>query len=494
MPAGPSARKPLHINLFEMNCVSHITHGLWVQPDNTRERFNNIEFWTEEAKLLEHGTFDAVFIADVIGAYDGFRNSAETSITEGMQIPNNDPLEVIPAMAAVTEHLGFAAVFSTSYEPPFAFARRISTLDHLTKGRIGWNIVTSYLPNAARNFGFPDEIEHEARYLKADEFADVVLKLWEGSWADDAVLVDRDRRVYADPAKIRPINHKGRYFSVEGPHLSQPSPQRTPLLFQAGGSPAGRTLAARNAEAVFIHGRTLEDVRDQIEDTKARTAIIGRSPDSVKFFPLAFIITGPDDDAVARRVAEYERLWSLNGYLAHHAQGLDYTKYDPAETVGAIIDRQDPGYQSLIGGFGFPRDFTIGQIVEQIKASSRGPFYVAGTPRVVVDEIERWIDVAGIDGFNLVQYHTPGTAEQFIEFIVPELRRRGLFREGYTAGETLRERVAGPGHSRLADDHPGARYRDPAQLAILRAAFEVASLDTVAATRARLFGRTGVSA
>src|SRR5690606_9751677 len=176
--------KNIHLNLFEMNTVGHISHGLWVHPDNNRHRFNDIEFWTELAQLLEAGLFDAVFLADVIGAYDGFRGGPETALREAVQIPNNDPAMIVPAMAAVTTHLGFAITFSTTYEPPFAWARRLSTLDHLTKGRVGWNVVTSYLPNAARNFGYDEEVPHDYRYEIADEYLDVTYKLWEGSWDD----------------------------------------------------------------------------------------------------------------------------------------------------------------------------------------------------------------------------------------------------------------------------------------------------------------------
>ncbi|HTU06795.1 MAG TPA: NtaA/DmoA family FMN-dependent monooxygenase, partial [Trebonia sp.] len=240
-----TVKKRLILNLFEMNCVSHITHGLWRLPGNNRERFNDIEYWTELAQLLESGGFDAVFLADVIGTYDVFRGSAETSIRQGLQIPNNDPAMVVPAMAAVTRHLGFGITFSTTYEPPFAWARRLSTLDHLTKGRVGWNIVTSYLPNAARNFGLDGEVDHGKRYEIADEYMDVLYKLWEGSWDDDAIIADREHNVFADPAKIRPIFHEGTYFKVEGPHLPSPSRQRTPVLFSATASGDGTKFAGK---------------------------------------------------------------------------------------------------------------------------------------------------------------------------------------------------------------------------------------------------------
>ena len=220
-------KKQLLVNLFEMNCVSHIIHGLWAHPTNNRHRFNDLSYWTELAQLLEYGTFDGVFLADVIGAYDQFRGGPETSLREAVQIPSNDPLLVIPAMATVTKNLGFGATFSTTYEPPFAFARRASTLDHLTKGRFAWNIVTSYLPNAARNFGLDGELPHDDRYVVADEYLDVLYKLWEGSWDEDAVIQDRENRIYTDPSKVRSINHVGPNFKVAGPHLCQPSRQRS---------------------------------------------------------------------------------------------------------------------------------------------------------------------------------------------------------------------------------------------------------------------------
>src|SRR6478736_6817759 len=259
-----------------MNTVSHITHGLWPLPGNNRHRFNDLDYWTELAGILEGGSFDGVFLADVIGAYDVFRGGPETAIREGLQIPSNDPLLVIPAMAAVTKHLGFGVTFSTSYEPPFAFARRISTLDHLTKGRIGWNIVTSYLPNAARNFGHDDEIAHDDRYALADEYLDVLYKLWEGSWDDDAVLEDREGKIYADPTKIRYIDHVSAHHRVAGPHLASPSRQRSPLLIQATASPRGIALAGKHAELVFTGGPSLEAIQGTIAGIKDAAETNGR--------------------------------------------------------------------------------------------------------------------------------------------------------------------------------------------------------------------------
>jgi long-chain alkane monooxygenase len=453
--------KQIHVNLFEMNCVSHITHGMWVHPESNRERFNDIEFWTGLAELLEDATFDAMFIADVIGAYDVFRGGPETALIEGMQIPNNDPLMIIPAMAAVTKNLGFAATFSTTYEPPFAFARRMSTLDHLTRGRVGWNIVTSYLPNAARNFGHDDEVEHDRRYEIADEYLEVLYKLWEGSWDDDAVLADKDGHIYADPAKVRYINHVGENYRVAGPHLSEPSRQRTPLLYQAGVSEAGRSFAGKHAEAIFMGGSSIGEVRSFVQDVRRIAASYGRDPADIKFLPGASIIVGRDDDEVASKVTEFKRLRSVDGYLAHSNSPVDWTAYDRSEQVDEIAARLGNG-QGRFRRRPVPGQ-TVGQLIDNLGALSR-PFSVAGTPKVVVDEMQRWIDEADIDGFNLIQYLTPGTAVDFAELIIPELRRRGLFRESYADGETLRERMLGSGRPRLDDKHPGAHFRDPATL------------------------------
>ncbi len=458
--------KQLHVNLFEMNCVSHIVHGMWVHPDNNRHRFNDLSFWTELAQLLEYGTFDGVFLADVIGAYDGFRDGPETALREAVQIPSNDPLLVIPAMAQVTRNLGFGATFSTTYEPPFSFARRMSTLDHLTKGRVAWNIVTSYLPNAARNFGHQDEVPHDHRYEIADEYLDVLYKLWEGSWDDDAVVRDRANRVYTDPAKVRYIHHAGEHFKVAGPHLCEPSRQRTPVLYQATGSPAGKEFAARHAEVVFTGGFTPEAVRANIDDIRARARARGRDPQGIKFIVGAGIIVGKTEADAARKVEEYRRLVSVEGRLAHSRSGIDLPKYPRETRIADIIARKDPGWDKIPPRF--PPEATVGEVLDRIGGIHQGRHFVAGTPSVVADAIEKWLDVDGIDGINLLQYLSFDTARDFIELVVPELRRRGRFRESYRDGETLRERLFGAGQARLPADHAGARYRDPAALAVPR--------------------------
>jgi len=455
-------KKQLHVNLFEMNCVSHIVHGMWVHPDNNRHRFNDLDFWTELAQLVEYGTFDGIFLADVIGAYDQFRGGPETSLREGLQIPNNDPLLLIPAMAHVTKNLGFGATFSTTYEPPFTFARRMSTLDHLTKGRVGWNIVTSYLPNAALNFGFDGEVPHDQRYLIANEYLDVLYKLWEGSWDDDAVIQDRANRTYTDPSKVRYINHIGEHFRVKGPHLSQPSRQRTPVLFQATGSNAGKEFAARHAEVVFTGGQNSDAVRTNVADMRARARAQGRDPAHIKFITTANIIVGRTDDEVAAKIDDYRRLISAEGRLAHSQSQFDFTAYSRDEKLADIIARGEVDRGKIPPRF--RPDQTIGEIIEQLRSVSQGRYFAAGTPGIVADAIETWLDQDDIDGINLVQYLSFSTARDFIDLVVPELRRRGRFREKYVDGETLRERLIG--QARLPSDHFGTRYRNPANLAI----------------------------
>ncbi|MER7006137.1 NtaA/DmoA family FMN-dependent monooxygenase [Dactylosporangium sp. NPDC000555] len=454
-----SSKKRLILNLFEMNCVSHITHGLWRLPDNNRERFNDIEYWTELARLLEAGGFDAVFLADVVGTYDTFRGSAATAIRQGLQIPNNDPASVVPAMAAVTRHLGFGITFSTTYEPPFAWARRVSTLDHLTKGRVGWNIVTSYLPNAARNFGRDGEVEHDLRFEIADEYLDVLYKLWEGSWDEDAIVADRAGNLFADPAKIRPIDHEGRWFKVEGPHLPSPSRQRTPVLFTATASGAGTRFAGKHAEVVFTGGPDAASLARTIAGIREAAVAAGRRADDVRFVTMAGVVVAPTEAEAKAKLARYQELISPDGYLAHASLPWDPAAYPPETKLKDVgVDSGRAGrFRSI------DPEQTVGEFLAGFGDLTRQPLLAVGDPEQVADEIERWLDEVGIDGINLLQYHSYDTARDFIEFVVPVLRERGRLRREYDERETLRDRIFGEG-DRLPDRHYGARYRGGAHL------------------------------
>ena len=461
--SSPSSRpvtpKRLILNLFEMNCVSHITHGLWRLPDNNRERFNDIDYWIELAQLLEKGGFDAVFLADVVGTYDTFRGSAQTSIQQGLQITNNDPAVVVPAMAAVTKHLGFGITFSTTYEPPFAWARRASTLDHLTKGRVGWNIVTSYLPNAARNHGLSGEVDHDTRFVIAEEYLDVLYKLWEGSWDDDAIIADREDNVFADPAKIRPIDHVGTYFSVEGPHLPSPSRQRTPVLFTATQSAAGIAFAGKHAEVVFTGGGSAETVKTLVASLKQAAVDAGRGRDDLKVITTAGVIVAPTEAEARAKAARFQELSDPEGYLAHAGIPWDPTAV-PAETRLTDLSSRDEGGWRLRDQH---EEGTVGDFLAGFGDITQHPLFVVGTPEQAADAIESWLDDLDIDGINLLQYHTFDTAQDFIELVVPVLQARGRLRTSYDESETLRDRIFGRG-DRLPDNHVGTRYRGGAHL------------------------------
>src|ERR1700719_29666 len=307
--AGRSKRdqmpKQIRLNAFDMNCVGHQSPGLWTHPRDRSDRYNTLDYWVELAKLLERGKFDALFLADVLGVYDVYRGSPDAAIANAVQVPVNDPLLLIPAMAYVTRNLGFGVTCAVSYEHPYTLARRFSTLDHLTGGRIGWNVVTGYLNSAAKGIGLARQPEHDTRYEIAEEYMQIVYRLWEGSWEDGAVLRGRDRRLFADPAKIHRIRHEGRFYRVDPIHLSEPSPQRTPVLYQAGASTSGRGFAAAHAECVFINGPSRQVGARQVAAPRRRAAGFGRDPADLLIFTLMTVITGRNEAEARAKHAEY---------------------------------------------------------------------------------------------------------------------------------------------------------------------------------------------
>ena len=447
------------LNAFEMTCVSHQAAGTWRHPDSQAWKYKDLDYWIDLAKLLERGYFDSVFIADVVGVYDIYLGSVETSLLDADQVPVNDPFFQVPAMAAVTKHLGFGVTSALTYEQPYALARKFSTLDHLTKGRVAWNVVTSYLNSAAVNLGLKQQISHDERYDIADEFLDVTYKLWEGSWDEDAVLRDRERGIFTDPSKVHPIGHKGKYYDVPGIHLSEPSPQRTPVIFQAGASSRGRAFAAKHAEGVFISPATAEQAREVSDDIRNRAVEAGRSRDSVKVFTLLTVITGESDEAAQAKYRDYLSYANGEGMLSFYGgwTGIDFSEYDPDQPLEAIDNDSIRSVLELLATADPDRKWTPRDIIKHRSIGGLGPVLVGG-PKTVADEMERWVDVGGIDGFNLAYAITPGTFEDLVEFIVPELQRRGRVRTAYE-GDTLRENLLDGTSSYAADDHPAARYR-----------------------------------
>jgi long-chain alkane monooxygenase len=448
--------KRIYFNAFHMNCVVHQSPGLWVRADDRMVDYTTLEAWVELAKLLERGRFDALFLADVVGVYDVYRGDRVAALTQAAQVPVNDPALLIPAMAYATKHLGFAFTSSIQQYHPFIFARLISTLDHLTKGRIAWNIVTSYLESGARSLGQPGLLPHDERYDAAEDYMAVCYKLWEGSWQDDAVIKDRERGIYADPAKVREIHHDGPYFSSHGCHLAEPSPQRTPVLYQAGGSPRGREFAARHAECVFVSGLNPARVGESIHATRELARQAGRNPEDILFFLYAKVITADSEAAVKRKHDEYLSNVRYEGALALLSgwAGIDFGAYDldkPLEYVETNAVRTL--MQSFIGRDSESR-WTLRELVKLVGLSGGGPLLM-GTPEQLADTLEGWVR-AGVDGFNLAYMVTPGSFLDFIEGVVPILQKRGVMQTEYQEG-TLREKLTGA--PRLGAPHPAARYR-----------------------------------
>jgi FMN-dependent oxidoreductase (nitrilotriacetate monooxygenase family) len=450
--------KRIYFNAFHMNCVVHQSPGLWAHPDDQMRRYTDLGAWVELAQLLERGRFDGLFLADVIGVYDVYRGNRDAAVRGGVQIPANDPSLLIPAMACATEHLGFAYTSSVLQSHPFTFARQMSTLDHLTKGRIAWNIVASYLESAGRNFGRHGLLDHDERYDFADEYLEVCYKLWESSWEDGAVLADRRQRIYAEPAKVHDIHHAGKHFKVDGCHLSEPSPQRTPVLYQAGSSPRGRRFAARHAECVFVTGPTPEVVADCIRDTREAAMEEGRTAHDLLFFMYVKVITGATESEAWRKYNDFLEYVDYEGGLALLGgwTGIDFSRFDPDQPVEYI---ETNAIRSLLQGFarsGAIRKWTVRDVAKAVAIGGGGPVIV-GAPEQIVDSLMQWVQ-AGADGFNLAYMITPGSFRDFIEGVVPVLQRRGLMQTEYDDG-TFREKLFGRGRARLSDRHPGARVR-----------------------------------
>ncbi|GAA1150814.1 NtaA/DmoA family FMN-dependent monooxygenase [Nesterenkonia lutea] len=462
--------RPLILSLFEMGSVVHLSPGTWTHPEDRRHGVDSLSFWRELGGILEQGRFDQLFLADVVGAYDSAEDGLRSPVSQGYQIPALDPLILLGALAESTDHLGLAATFSTTYEPPFAFARRLATLDALSEGRIAWNVVTSYLKNAAQNFGLPDQVQHDTRYEIADEFLDVVYKLLLGSWDSDAVLGDTQTRTWADPDKVRYIDHKGRHFSVRGPHLVAPSPQRLPVIFQAGSSLTGMAFAGRHAEVVFLGGNSPEAIRANVETIKSHAAASGRDPDQLRFLAAAQVIVAPTEEQAHAKAAEIDRCRSDWAALQKNGRIPGLERYPHEELVADIIRRRDPGHEILIRGW------REGQRVKDLRGSAgaggraRNGLRVVGTGAQAADALTHWAHESGLDGFNIGNQISFGTIRDFVELVVPVLQRRGLARTEYTPGQTLRERLlgAGPGpHS----THPSSRYLDPSNLKLPAAPF-----------------------
>jgi alkanesulfonate monooxygenase len=446
------------INIFNMNTVGHQSPGLWKHPRDRSRAYRDLETWTDLAKTLERGLVDGLFLADVLGVYDVYGGTPEAALRAGAQVPVNDPMLLVSAMAAVTTHLGFGVTCSLGNELPYVLARRMSTLDHLTKGRMGWNIVTGYLDSAAKGMGQPQQLSHDRRYDQADDFMQAVYKLWEGSWQDDAVVLDRERKFFTDPSKVRRVRHTGEFYTMDAIHLCEPSPQRTPVLYQAGASGRGKKFAASNAECVFVNGPTARVVATYVTALREEARIVGRSPSDIRIFSMATVIAAETDAAAKAKLEEYRRYIDHEGTLALMSgwTGIDFSKYRLDDVLEHV---QTEAMRTAVDNFtssASDRKWTIRDIAEFGAIGGRGPVFV-GASATIADQLERWIDESGVDGFNLAYAVFPETFTDFIDFVIPELQRRGRYKAAYAPG-TMREKLFGKG-ARLPSNHPAAAHR-----------------------------------
>ena len=448
--------REIHFNAFDMNCVGHIQQGLWRHPRDRSADYRDIQYWMEYARKLEKGLFDGIFFADVVGVYDVYAGNPDAAIRGAVQVPVNDPTMLIPAMAGVTTHLGFGVTSNLVYESPFLFARRMSTLDHLTGGRVGWNIVTGYLDSAARAIGLSGQMAHDDRYDLADEYMELVYKLWEGSWEDGAVQVNRADGFYADPAKVHVIHHRGRQYQVDAMHLSEPSPQRTPVLYQAGSSTRGRQFAATHAECVFVNGQSKDGVKNIVDDIRAQAVALGRAANDIKVFLGATIITAATEAQAKEKFAEYQRYVSSEAALVHAAasMGIDFAKYDMDEPIEtgksqAIVSNVEAMTRSA------GPQWTKRKLLAQMTLGSRQAPLV-GSAEQVADVLMDWSAQAGVDGFNLSRTVVPECFDDIIELVVPILQERGVYKTAYKQG-ALREKLFGT--ARLPASHSADQYR-----------------------------------
>ncbi|MFG1941493.1 LLM class flavin-dependent oxidoreductase [Nonomuraea sp. NPDC048826] len=420
--------RKLHLNVFLMGVGHH--EAAWRTKGTDPSRVTDIRHYQELAQTAERGKLDSVFLADSLSFWGDIKYHTLGGL---------EPITTLAAMAAVTERVGLIGTVSTTYNEPFNVARKFASLDHISNGRAGWNIVTSAFESEARNFGggLP---AHAARYVRANEFVDVVTKLWD-SWTDDAIVADQEEGVYADKEKVRAIEHEGDLFRVHGPLNVPRPPQGRPLLVQAGSSEDGKEFAARYAEAVFTAQPVIFSAMAFYADFKGRLAKYGRKPDDVAILPgLSPIIGSTEEEAQRLReelgalVVPESAVGALSEVLGH-----DLTNHPLDEQLPDIpgVNEGQRSRAGVVMAMARRENLTVRQLLGRL-AGNRGHRVVAGTPVQIADEIEEWFTKGACDGFNVMPPTLPGGLEDFVDHVVPELQRRGLFRTEYD-GATLRE-------------------------------------------------------
>ncbi|KUI00232.1 monooxygenase [Mycolicibacterium acapulense] len=450
--------KRMIVTLLVMNSVGHNFHGGWRHPRARNRDFKTFDLWTDLARKAEAAKIDAFFFTDTLGVQGEYNGSGDVVFEQAMNVPIGDCTMLIPALAHETEHIGFLYTSSVIQQHPFVFARQVSTLDHLSGGRVGWNIVTSANERAFANLGVPGGMSHDDRYEWAKEYVDVVYKLWEGSWDVGAVVDDPASGVYTAPAKVHEINHVGQRYRVRGYNLMEPSPQRVPLLAQAGGSPAGLDFAASHAELIFLSAFTPETIAQQVATVRSLARKRGRSADDILFLQGLMFVVGSTDEEANRKWMELEEWRSTEAQTAYFASlsGMDLGQYDPATPLVDLIDEM-PGirgaFLSLINAWPEGGTPTINDFLSTMSL----PQMVVGSPETIATRLLEF-QAAGSDGIQIMNMLMPESYDEFFDHVVPVLQDKGLMQTEYRPG-TLREKIFGTDDPHVSPRHPAFGYR-----------------------------------
>ena len=426
--------KQLHLGAF-MRPVG--IHTAWwrypgAAPDANFSRAHMVHF----IQTLERACFDAFFMADHLGVL----NMEMAALRRSATVTSFEPFTLLSALSMVTERIGLVATASTTFDAPFHVARRFASLDHISGGRAGWNIVTTSNPESARNFGLTEHVEHDARYVRAREFYDVVTGLWD-SWSDDAWIRDQESGVFFDPAAMHVLDHQGASLSVRGPlNIARPV-QGWPVIVQAGASEAGRQLAAETAEVIFASSQTIEDGRPFYADVKRRMRAQGRDPDALKILPACLVITGATDEEAWEKKRLLDSLVHMDSALPNLSMrlGVDASAFDLDAPLPALpVTNASRSAQETLVRIARDRNLTVRQLAQYV--GSHGGLQMVGRPETIADRMEEWLATEASDGFNVMFHTVPAGLEEFCGTVVPELQRRGIFRRGYE-GRTLRDHL-----------------------------------------------------
>ncbi|EXJ80690.1 hypothetical protein A1O3_06974 [Capronia epimyces CBS 606.96] len=459
------APKQIRLSFLELaNTGGYMASGQWKRPDDTSTTKDRLKYYLDLARLADRGKISAIFFADWFAGFEVYGGSMNAILRRGHQVAHMDPLLLISAMAAVTENVAFAVTQSTTFSKPYALARQFSTLDHITDGRCAWNVVTSHTESSAKAMGMDSMTPHDERYLVADEFMDVAYKLWESSWAPDSIHLDKTTGFAFDGDKIRKIEHKGRYFQLSGRSQVHPSPQRTPVLFQAGTSKAGMAFAAKHAEGIFLNTVNVSQAAKTVSDMRAAAAANGRDPQSLKFFPCIMPIIGrTQEEAQAKYQVAVDNadvvagLAQFSGYTGIDLEPypldepLDLTGQSTAHAIQAVLKALTASEQEN------DAPWTPRRLGMRMALGGLHPCPV-GTAEEVADVFQQWVDEADVDGFNIGSVTNPGSWEDVVDLLVPVLQRRGMMWLDYAVpGGTFRENLLG--HKELSPDHYGSSFK-----------------------------------